>query len=99
MAMGGCTTASQGMRNAESSIHVLVYSHCFWPSLGGVETYVRLLAEGLAEDQAFRTTVVTETHNAGPDPEWKFRILRRPGLLRLWSIIRAADAVLIAGPA
>jgi len=32
---------------------LLIYSHYFWPSVGGVETYVRLLTEQFAEDEEF----------------------------------------------
>ena len=97
--MGACTCTGPGMKKSETSVHVLLYSHYFWPSLGGVETYARLLAEGMAGDSTFRTTVVTQTPHAGPGPEWKFPVLRRPGLLRLWRLVRATDVVFSAGPA
>lgn len=81
------------------AIRILIYSHSFWPAVGGVETYARLLAEGIGADSEFRTTVVTQTPNAGPDPDWKFRIVRKPGLWLLWKLVCASDVVFTAGPA
>ena len=81
------------------AIRILIYSHAFWPAVGGAETYARLLAEGMAADNTFETTVVTETPGAGSDPEWKFRIIRRSGLRRLWQLVRASDMIFAAGPA
>jgi glycosyltransferase involved in cell wall biosynthesis len=82
---------------------LLIYSRAFWPAVGGVETYARLLAEGMGADDAFKTTVVTETvvesSRAGLAPDWSFRVVRRPGMRRLWQLVRAADVVLVAGPA
>jgi glycosyltransferase involved in cell wall biosynthesis len=87
------------MKPMGSPVNLVIYSHSFWPAVGGVETYARLLAEGIAEDGAFRTAVVTQTPNTITDPGWKFHIVRGPGIGRLWQLIRAADVVLIAGPA
>jgi glycosyltransferase involved in cell wall biosynthesis len=85
---------------------LLVYSHFFAPSIGGVETIVRSLADGLAEIRTpqgapeFDLTVVTETP-AGDfdDRALPFRIIRQPSLLHLWRLIRTSDVVHIAGPA
>ncbi len=87
------------MSNPGPATNLLIYSGSFWPAVGGVETYARLLAEGMGEDRAFETTLVTETPHTGSAPDWKFRVLRKPGFRRLWQLIRACDVVLIAGPA
>lgn len=78
---------------------LLIYSGSFWPAVGGVETYARLLAEGMGDDRGFETTLVTDTPHVGSAPDWRFRVLRTPGLRRLWQSVRACDVVLIAGPA
>lgn len=78
--------------------NLLIYSHSFWPAVGGVETYARELAEGVAADERFRITVVTHTKQVGPDPEWKLGIFRWPSLRKLWRLVRAADVVFAAGP-
>jgi glycogen(starch) synthase len=81
---------------------LLVYSHFFAPSVGGVETIVLSLARGLAGAECqrpFEVTVATQTF-AGDydDRSLPFTVVRRPGVLDLWRLIRAADVVHIAGP-
>jgi len=87
-------------------MRLLIYSHFFAPSVGGVETVVLSLAHGLTGLRdakgapEFEVTLVTQTsaqkYDDGPLP---FRIIRQPGLLQLWQLIRAADVVHVAGPA
>jgi glycogen synthase len=85
---------------------LLVYSHFFAPSIGGVETIVLSLARGLAELQTpegqpqFDVTVVTQT----PPGEFEdrslcFRVVRQPRLSLLWRLVRECDVVHLAGPA
>ena len=85
---------------------LLVYSHSFAPNIGGVETIVMLLARGLAElrvenkQQQFDVTLATKTPAAGfDDGSLPFSVVRRPNLVALWRLIRAADVVHVAGPA
>jgi len=85
---------------------LLVYSHFFAPSVGGVETIVFSLAQGLAElrtaegETQFDVTVATQTPAEGfDDRTLGFRVVRQPGLGRLWSLVRSADVVHLAGPA
>src|SRR5467141_195646 len=85
---------------------LLIYSHFFPPSVGGVETIVLSLARGLAglRDSGgappFEITLVTQT-SAGnyEDGEHPFRVIRKPGFLQLWQLIRKSDVVHVAGPA
>jgi len=88
-------------------VKLLIYSHAFAPQVGGIETFTMYLATGLARlrnaDQVppFEITVVTQTP-AGQDdgtPNNDFDVVRSPGASKLWSLIRAADTVLLAGPA
>src|SRR5271155_1358873 len=84
---------------------LLVYSHYFAPSVGGVETIVVSLARGLADLRTvdrrarFDLTVATETP-AGDfdDRSLPFLVVRLPSLGKLWRLIRAADVIHIAGP-
>ncbi len=85
---------------------VLIYSHFFAPSIGGVETIIESLAHGLAELRApsgnreFDVTLVTQTPAGHPqDSPQGFRVIRRPGLLSLWQLVGEAETVLVAGPA
>ena len=84
---------------------ILIYSHFFWPSIGGVETSVQSLAEGLAEagsvevDRGFAVTVVTQSATSDVhDNAFSFPVVRRPTLLRLWRLIRESDLIHVAGP-
>ncbi len=87
-------------------MRLLIYSHFFAPSVGGVETIVLSLARGLAglRDSnglpQFEITLVTQTP-AGDfeDSTNPFRTIRRAGLLPLWQLIRKSDVVHVAGPA
>jgi glycogen(starch) synthase len=85
---------------------LLIYSHFFAPSVGGVETIVLSLARGLAglRDSSgatqFEITLVTQTPAGDYDDSANpFRTIRRPGFRQLWRLIRDADVVHAAGPA
>jgi glycosyltransferase involved in cell wall biosynthesis len=85
-------------------LQILIYTHGFAPKIGGVETYVMLLAQGLAESvqagkDGLRVTVATPTPAEGnDDAALPFRVVRQPGLGRLIGLIREADVVHLAGP-
>ena len=51
-------------------MNVLIYSHAFAPAVGGVETFVKLLAEGLSSRPGRNgsVTVVTQTPASGDEP-------------------------------
>jgi len=85
---------------------LLLYSHFFAPSVGGVETIVLSLASGLAELRGsngapeFELTLVTQT----PSGDWDdnavpFRVIREAGVVQLAPLIRESDVVHVAGPA
>lgn len=84
---------------------LLLYSHSFSPNIGGIETVVRALAQGLAETRdsqgarEFDVTVVTETPAPSEDTSLNYRIVRHPTVARLRRLIRASDIVHLAGPA
>jgi glycosyltransferase involved in cell wall biosynthesis len=85
---------------------LLIYSHFFPPSVGGVETLVLSLARGLAELRAtggeseFELTVATQTPaNNFDDGTLPFRVVRQPTPIRVWDLIRESDVVHVAGPA
>ena len=87
-------------------MNLLIYSHYFAPSVGGVESIVQSLAAGIAElrtlngDREFNVTVVTETPAGSyDDTKFPFHVVRRPGVIRLWQLVRASDVIHAAGPA
>jgi len=87
-------------------VKLLIYSHTFAPSVGGVETIVMTLARGLVARTAdaarspVEVTVATPTPaRAFDDAVLSFRIIRQPSVWQLWTLIRQADVVHLAGPA
>jgi glycogen(starch) synthase len=79
---------------------LLIYSHFFAPSVGGVETLVLSLARGLAGDPEFAITLATETPADNfDDLSLPFKVVRQPNLIHLWDLIRVSDVVHVAGPA
>ena len=83
-------------------MNLLVYSHDFAPSVGGVETIVLALARGLAElKERFDLTLVTQTtaQEGWDDRSLPFKVVRKPSPRRLWGLIRRADVIHLAGPA
>jgi glycogen(starch) synthase len=85
---------------------LLIYSHFFAPSVGGVETIVLSLARGLAGlcspsgDPEFEITLATQTPaDKFDDGSLPFRVVRQPNLIHLWDLVRATDVVHVAGPA
>ena len=87
-------------------MNLLIYSHYFAPSVGGVESIVQSLAAGIAElrtldgHREFNVTVITETPaGTHDDSKFPFRVVRRPGVIGLWQLVRASDVIHAAGPA
>ncbi|HTZ73626.1 MAG TPA: glycosyltransferase family 4 protein [Candidatus Aquilonibacter sp.] len=86
---------------------LLIYSSSFFPAIGGTERVTLDLARGIAEwprneanGESFDVTVATETAGVTAEDEGlPFSIVRGPSLPRLFSLMRAADVIHLAGPA
>src|SRR5271170_4393948 len=101
----GFTSLPAGLRR-EAGMKLLIYSHFFAPSIGGVETIVLSLARGLAELRndagvaEFDVTVATKIPAGGyDDSSLPFRVVRGPRPGQLLQLVRASDVVHAAGPA
>jgi glycosyltransferase involved in cell wall biosynthesis len=84
---------------------VVIFSTYFLPVVGGVQTYVKLLAQGLTQfanahgGETIEVTVVTETSgSAAEDSRFPYRIVRKPRRKELWRLIRDCDVLHLAGP-
>lgn len=87
-------------------MRLLIYTHFFAPSVGGVESIVQLLATGLARlatpegHPEFQVVLVTQTSRGGFDDEaLPYRVVRRPSRLALLKLIRECDVLHVSGPA
>ena len=84
---------------------LLLHSHYFAPSVGGVESAVQSLADGISayygpDGEKIDVTVVTNTPRGSyQDQPLNFRVVREPSFFQLSQLIRATDVVHIAGPA
>jgi glycogen(starch) synthase len=74
--------------SAHRPLRILISTHDFYPSLGGIETAGMTLARGLTR-RGYDVTVVTATAG-GPD-DFPFRIVRQPGTMELIRLVRDAD--------
>jgi glycosyltransferase involved in cell wall biosynthesis len=84
-------------------VKILIYSTAFAPSVGGVETYVMLLAKGLASDAIsnlpVEVTVATRSAANGFDDSCLgFRVVRQPRFGSMLRLIWQSDLIHIAGP-
>ncbi len=84
---------------------LLIYSHDWFPLVGGIQTVTLSLATGLAEwsethsGESIDVIFVTQTPaNGMDDSRFPFRLVRRPGKRELFRLIRSADIVQVEGP-
>ncbi|HUO34607.1 MAG TPA: glycosyltransferase family 4 protein [Candidatus Acidoferrum sp.] len=85
---------------------LLIYSHLWAPTVGGVQIVTMDLAQGICEwssahpDEAWEITVVTQSSGEdGHDTTLGFRVVRGPSAWQLFKLIRSADILHLAGPA
>jgi len=72
-------------------MRICIYSHYFWPSIGGIESVSELLA-GYLHQAGVEVTVVTQTPHTQCDTH-PYRVVRRPTLLQLRQVMAACDVV------
>jgi glycosyltransferase involved in cell wall biosynthesis len=81
---------------------ILIYTHAFAPMIGGLETTVMTLAQGLgrrASADSLEVTLATPAPAGGwDDAAMPFRVVRQPGLPMLLRLFREADVIHLAGP-
>lgn len=82
---------------------LLIYTHPFAPMIGGVETYIMLLAQGLTgrhDGEFVEVTVATQAAANGMDDSvFPFQVIRRPKALKLLRLVGKTDALHISSPA
>ncbi len=97
----GCARTGRNM-----TLKLLLYSHAWAPSVGGIENITRTLALGFSTwskdhpTESVEVTLVTQTPAGGlNDGDFLFRVVRRPSNIHLIGLIRSADLVHLANPA
>jgi glycosyltransferase involved in cell wall biosynthesis len=69
---------------------ILFCSYVFPPSIGGIETVSRILAEQFCR---LGSTVTVVTHTPGEESDTAYKVVRRPSLKRLRELARGSDIV------
>lgn len=72
-------------------MRILISSHAFDPSVGGIETVARLLTGALTQG-GHEVTLVT--HTPGPTEGYACRVVRRPTIVELWRLAALHDVFL-----
>lgn len=70
---------------------ILITSYVFAPSVGGIETASRIMAEAFVE-RGHNVRVVTQTTEECLEP-LDYEVIRNPSLSELWKVTRWADVV------
>jgi hypothetical protein len=78
-------------------MRILVLSHVFAPSVGGIELVAQHLAEGLS-DLRRTVTVATRTHAGTHSRATAYPVVRSPSWARLLSLVAASPVVLHSNP-
>jgi glycogen synthase len=76
-------------------MNILIYSHVLWPSVGGQETMMEILAEEFFA-AGHRVCVVTQTAR-GAQSDCKYTVARSPSLHSYVKLLRGSDVCLCAG--
>ncbi|MGH9687634.1 MAG: glycosyltransferase family 4 protein [Candidatus Acidiferrales bacterium] len=87
---------------------ILIYSEYFFPVIGGVQTFMDLLARGISElnppglssgSVPIEVTVATNAQRGEmDDSKLSYRVVRRPKFRELVRLIREVDVVHVEGP-
>lgn len=75
---------------------ICLYSHFFYPNIGGVEKLTYLLAKFLSSEKKFDVTLVTMMPSEG-DLNFPFKVVRKPSILTLQKIIMNSNIIHMQG--
>lgn len=88
-------TKISGLNLSNRALNILLVSETFAPSVGGVQTVTRLLAEAFSA-AGHSATIVTRERGSQDDGSHP-QVVRRPGVRSLLNLYRRADAVILQG--
>lgn len=75
---------------ADYSMKILLCSYVFPPSVGGIETVSRILAEQFCR---LGSTVTVVTHTPGEETDGTYKVMRRPSLKKLRELAGNSDII------
>lgn len=75
---------------------ILVFSHAFYPSIGGIETVSEVLSDSFVK-QGHEVILITSTVEIGIR-KFQFPVIRNPGIISLIKLIRQSDVILENNP-
>jgi glycosyltransferase involved in cell wall biosynthesis len=81
---------------SNKNLRFLIYSHFYYPSIGGVERHTDNLAK-LLISKGYVVTIITQTGNKGIEIKSKITIVRRPSIALLSSLIFYHDIIHMQG--
>jgi glycosyltransferase involved in cell wall biosynthesis len=79
------------MNDSERPLKILVSSHAFAPSIGGIETVSRLLCQEFCR-LGHEVVLVTQTADDGAET-FPFAVIRRPAIAKLFGLIKWCDVL------
>jgi len=79
----------------QSNLKIVLYSYLFYPSVGGIESESRSLAEGLIK-QGHQCRVVTESPATEPD-SFEYSVYRNPDRKTQKELVKWADIIVYNG--
>jgi glycogen synthase len=77
-------------------MRILVYSHFFYPNIGGVETASCCLATNLSK-QGQDVTLVTRIKDENKSKDFNFKVIRNPNFISLSKLVKEADIIHMQG--
>src|SRR5262249_38186923 len=86
---------SVGRAYKENCLKIIIYSRVFWPSVGGLETIMEILAEEFTA-AGHQVKVVTQVATES-EGNYDYEVVRLPTLKSCVQLLRRSDVCLCAG--
>lgn len=78
-------------------MNILLFSHAFYPNIGGIESISLMLANNFVQRQDVSVVVVTRTLEEG-NKQFLFRVARDPSIIEIVRLLKWSDVVFENNP-
>lgn len=78
-------------------MNILLFSHAFYPNIGGIESISLMLANSFVQRQDVSVVVVTRTSEEGVK-QFPFQMVRDPSIIEIISLLKWSDVVFENNP-